>query len=307
MSLTTQDTAIEEIRQDLDLFLKNPNTKRPMSVAAKGMGLSSSSILSAFLSDSYRGDNEGVAQKAKAYMERERAVAKAGRKELQIVETTVYKRLRDAAEYCYRGKMGLAYGASGIGKTRASDRLAATDPTIIRIEVVPGFSLVDLLISICEALRLRYTQTIMAMFQAITGKLTESGRLILIDEAEYLNIKALDILRRIHDIAGVGVLLIGTPKLNYQFRDKPDFRQIDNRIRIRVSLDNISVSDAKQIIAANAPECVAVAPILHKLCAGDARRLESLTDMVLDLSRANKAPIDEEICEEAVRRVDKGE
>ena len=43
----------------------------------------------------------------------------------------------------------------------------------------------------------------------VVNKLNNSGRLLIIDEAENLPYRALEITRRIHDKTAVGVLLVG--------------------------------------------------------------------------------------------------
>lgn len=49
------------------------------------------------------------------------------------------------------------------------------------------------------------------MFSDIVDKLKSSGRLIIIDEAEHLPYKSLELVRRIYDKANVGILLVGMP------------------------------------------------------------------------------------------------
>jgi len=302
-----QAKEIEEIRQDLDLFLRSPRTQRPQSIVAKGIGLSGT-VISQFISDSYKGDSAEVALKVKAYVERERRLSISRKPDIKIVETSVYRRLRDASEFAYDNKMILAYGNPGIGKTLATMRLAQNDPNIIRIEVIPGLGPNDVLRMVCEALKVRFSMTIPSMFEAARDRLTDSGRLILFDEADYLSIKCFDILRRLHDLSRIGILFVGAPALNFKFRDLQNFKQVDNRIRLRVPLDNITLADAKKIVTANAPQCEPIVATFYKAAAGDARRIESLIDAALDLSAKNgKAPFNDELALEAIRHVDKGE
>jgi len=66
---------------------------------------------------------------------------------------------------------------------------------------------------------------------AVILALTGSDRLLMIDEAETLTPGALECVRRISDIAGVGVVLAGTLKLYAILRDKRGkFGQISSRV-----------------------------------------------------------------------------
>lgn len=44
-------------------------------------------------------------------------------------------------------------------------------------------------------------------------ELRDSGRLLMVDEAELLLYRALEVLRRLHDKAGIGIVLAGMPRL----------------------------------------------------------------------------------------------
>ena len=57
------------------------------------------------------------------------------------------------------------------------------------------------------------------MVSGIVKKLKGSGRMIIIDEAEHLPYKALELLRRVHDKAGMGVLLVGLPRLIHKIME----------------------------------------------------------------------------------------
>jgi DNA transposition AAA+ family ATPase len=49
--------------------------------------------------------------------------------------------------------------------------------------------------------------------EACIAALRDSGRLLMVDEAENLPYRALETLRRIHDKSGIGLVLAGMPVL----------------------------------------------------------------------------------------------
>lgn len=300
MSQTNETNEIDRIRQDLDRLIRGHLTKRPPTKVAKDMGVKADD-LARFLAGRLSTGLEKMAELAKEYLDREKKQIIQGERISNLVETSVYKRMRDTAERCFRGRMGIAWGMAGCGKTRAITMLAEQDPSIIVLNSYPGYSSVDVMVDICKALNAYCTHSIPSLMFAARKMLTNSGRLIIVDEAGYLKISCLDILRRIHDLTHVGILLVGMPDLYNKFRDLPDYRQIDNRIRVRVPFENLTRSDAKLIIAANVPACSKMADYLYNLAGGDCRRLESLIDLAMDLAEANKMSIDQEVCDEALR------
>ena len=73
--------------------------------------------------------------------------------------------------------------------------------------------------------------------------------MIIIDEAEHLPYKALELLRRIHDKAGVGVLLVGLPRLIHKIMEgRGEYQQLYSRIEVYTLLHKLHPSDTKRIV-----------------------------------------------------------
>jgi DNA transposition AAA+ family ATPase len=77
------------------------------------------------------------------------------------------------------------------------------------------------------------------MFLDIIDKLKSSGRLNIIDEAEPLPYKSLELLRRIYDKAQVGILLVGMPRLIMNLKgEKRQYAQLYSRVGIATRLNS---------------------------------------------------------------------
>ncbi|MFB5082527.1 AAA family ATPase, partial [Raoultella sp. C349492] len=81
------------------------------------------------------------------------------------------------------------------------------------IEADPGYTALVLLQELCESLGLSKRGTIHELSESCITALSGTGRAVLIDEAENLPYRALEVIRRIHDKAGVGIVLAGMPRL----------------------------------------------------------------------------------------------
>jgi len=93
------------------------------------------------------------------------------------------------------------------------------------------------------------------MLNEIILRLKDSGRLIIVNQAEYLSQLSLELLRTIHDEAKIGLLLVGMPKLYFNLKGKKsEFRQLFTRIGYKVKLENLKPVDTESIVNTIMPE-----------------------------------------------------
>lgn len=128
---------------------------------------------------------------------------------------------------------GVVTGFVGVGKTRFCKEYAATHPQTILVEASPNMTPGVLLNFLLAQLSVPAPPGLDAKFKAVITALLGTNYLLLIDEAETCSAAALHYLRRIRDMAQVGVLLTGTEKLNVLI--KPEHGQFD-QIRSRVGM-----------------------------------------------------------------------
>lgn len=111
-------------------------------------------------------------------------------------------------------------------------------------------------------------------------ELRDSGRLLMVDEAELLPYRALEVLRRLHDKAGIGIVLAGMPRLLINLKGRRgEFAQLYSRVALALNLgDTLSQEDFNQIATELMPEAVEpeISEALYTRSLGNARRLFKL-------------------------------
>ena len=139
-------------------------------------------------------------------------------------------------------------------------------PSVILIEVDLCYTSSFLFSEIHKKLGLRQGRNLSDMISGIVEKLKGSGRMIIIDEAEHLPYKALELLRRVHDKAGAGVLLVGMPRLIHKIMEgRGEYQQLYSRIEVYTLLHKLHPSDTKRIVESVIPSSSGVWEHFHKL------------------------------------------
>lgn len=133
-------------------------------------------------------------------------------------------------------------GAVGTGKTRAARELARTTQHLSLIEATGEMSTADLLAEIAASLDLALVPgaSAGAKLSAIVRRLRGTVQVLMIDEADTLaaphrrdkGIRSLEALRRIRDLAQVGLVLIGTPGID-DVIGRGQFDQLRSRTNLR--------------------------------------------------------------------------
>lgn len=154
------------------------------------------------------------------------------------VETSVYKAVLAACKraHIYRG-FAVVSAFVGTGKTTAVDHYAEQHESAVLIKATPDMTAAILLAEIVELVgavvhKSKYTQGTKAeKMRAIIAALKGTDRLLILDEAETVTPQCLEFVRRISDMAEVGVVLSGTERLKPLIKDpRGRFGQISSRV-----------------------------------------------------------------------------
>lgn len=168
------------------------------------------------------------------------------------VETSVYKLAHQCCEMARRyHNFSVLSGFVGVGKTFALKRYVATRPNTYLIEATPTMtpsSLVKLLAR--KVVGCDVKGSIADRFDSVVDALRNTDSLLIVDEAETLTPRQLHTLRRLRDLANIGILLSGTEFLKGML--KPEHGQFD-QIRSRcgywsVTITCISADDAAALV-----------------------------------------------------------
>ena len=141
---------------------------------------------------------------------------------------------------CYGVEMAAVIGRAGRGKTTAAERIYTVNPNTVYVLYHESWSFSELLreitFRICGT-RPRFRQTCFEMIQTEIGN---RRRIIMVDEADRMNLKVLNVLRNIHDVCKTPVLLIGEEDLKSKLGRE---RRLVSRLRDTVVFEAVCQAD----------------------------------------------------------------
>lgn len=143
--------------------------------------------------------------------------------------------------------MGLCHGPSGYGKSTAIAWLATQQHGVYvraRATSTPS-SFLEL---ICKELHIGSRNRLAHTVDAIVDRLTETGRPLFVDEADYViaQNRLADTLRDVHDLSSVPVILVGMAGIDRKISLSP---QLSGRMAQWVEFQPATIADAKLLAA----------------------------------------------------------
>ena len=213
--------------EDLNKLMKEK--KYTYAYTAKAMNISPTA-LHLWINGNYKGNVKKIEDAVLHFIDIEKL--REGRINIDFIETSVAEDVFNIAKVCHvENEIGVCCGVAGVGKTFAVKKYAIENSDVILIEADLGYTPKVLFSEIHKRLGYDGCGTIHAMFTDIIDKLKSSGRLIIIDEAEHLPYKSLELVRRIYDKANVGILLVGMPRLITNLKGEKRQYNADYRCR----------------------------------------------------------------------------
>ncbi len=216
----------------------------------------------------------------------------------------ILEKLQEAAE---RRELALLYGPPGIGKTFAVEEFVercekGDKPDKLEILFVTAHAAAtpkSLMAALCLHTGIPHQGTAAALAESLVRKLEAGHYLIIVDEANHLDIEAMELLRYVYDRGHLGVILIGTLRLYQIFTDgsRPasELEQLWSRVGICELLPGLTEYEARRIIQkllGPVPEITAK-QILRQ--AGNSIR--RLTKLVADMKELHEINPDRELAD----------
>ena len=296
-----QNETLEMFVQQTKNFLEKRNWTA--NRLAKSAGISPATI-SQIMSMAYPGDIDEMKRKISSVIIRETERNDCLRTHTAFINTTISKRYFDMAKACHLyNEIGVCFSAAGLGKTISGREYARQNPDVIFIEADPGYTASYFIAKIAAKIGVSPEKKILPkLTDEVIEKLANSGRLIIIDEAEQLPYKALETARRICDKGNVGVLLTGMHKLLNNLRGHRDqYSQLFNRVGMATRLEPLTESDTKLILSTVfLLDTSSIWPVFHRECGGITRRLYKIIARSQMIAAANNAcEIDEDVVKKA--------
>ncbi|EAP4104870.1 AAA family ATPase [Salmonella enterica] len=277
--------------------LKDVMERRGYSQAqvARAIGRSGA-VVNQFLQGKYTGDISDIQERITSFINREQEKEKNRRIQAHFVTTDMAAKGLEVLAYAHQEcEICVLYGAAGLGKTMLLGEYAARNKDALFIEADPGYTARTLLEELCRLLGVKVRGNIHELIDACVRELRGSGRLLMVDEAELLPYRALEVLRRLHDKAGIGVVLAGMPRLLINLKGRRgEFAQLYSRVALALNLgDTLSRDDFNQIAVDMMPEAseAGIGDALYTRSLGNARRLFKLARGVYRICDISQVPV----------------
>ena len=202
------------------------------------------STFPAWLKNSYAGNNAAIGLQAQRWLTSRLARARTKsmlRTPPSFTWTPSAKVFVAVLEHAqFAPDLSVIVGAPGIGKTAASRQYREQNSNVWMLTCEPsGGSPRLMLENLAEAVGVAAAGASgHRVSKEIVRRITRSGGLILVDEAQHLSSQSLDQLRTIHDLSEIGVALVGNPQVFGRLEGgahREHFAQLYSRVGMRVS------------------------------------------------------------------------
>lgn len=247
------------LKENLTRLMAEKNYSQKKISAQIGI---SNATLSLYLRGEYAGNVENIESAVRNFLTREEDKAKSRTVSVSFVKTRLAGKCLSLMRNTHLdGDIGVLYGSAGLGKTQVLKHYASAFKDVILIEADPGYTAKVLLQELCERLGVGKRGNIHELTENCISALNGTGWLIAIDEAELLPYRALEVLRRIHDRSGVGVVLAGMPRLLLNLKGRMgEYAQLYSRVGMAIDLDTEKVKterdDFSSVLASLLPDDV---------------------------------------------------
>lgn len=219
----------------------------------------STAVISQYLKGTYNGNISNVEATLADFISREESRAKRREVKEVFVQTQLAAMMLDLIDHAHMdGDIGVIHGPAGTGKSMILRQYAATNKGVILIEADPGYTAKVLLQELCVRLGVNHTGNIHDLSEECIQALSGTGWVVLVDEAELLPYRALEVLRRIHDRSRVAVVLAGMPRLLINLKGaRGEFAQLYGRVGMALDIEiykrKTEVEDFNAILASLLP------------------------------------------------------
>jgi DNA transposition AAA+ family ATPase len=233
---------------------------------AKKIGVSPAT-LSQYLSGTYK-TPAAVEPQIQAFFNIAEDVKKHVNLRPDFTNTTVSKAVLNAIYLCFNEKsMGIIYGDAGVGKTTAIKHFEKEYPETLLVRASISISnQVAFLQFLGRRLKCGTAKRLSELYLDLVDKLDGSNKILIIDEAQHLPYKTLEILRDLHDECNIPIVLVGNKEVYSKLLGKGEaaFAQLFSRAAIRTELSTSNIQK-KDIVSLFPTADDGAIKLLHKI------------------------------------------
>ncbi len=247
---------LEALREECKEYLAR--TKASHTAVAKAIDYAPSTF-GLWLRGDYTGNHSDLARAVERFLAREQEKAQTPPLDGPFAPTRQGQDTLAVLHYAHvHGTIGVVVGPSGTGKTATIKHYTAENPGVLILTIHPAKrSMAEVLHELIDLVGDpgKGRGTLGGMHKRLTAKLAGSGRLLIIDEAQYLEHQTIEVLRALHDAARIGLVFSGMPRLYADLvaNTVELWEQIRTRVGIRKRLPIFSVEDVTLILRALDP------------------------------------------------------
>lgn len=279
------------------------------TATAKAIGISSGA-LSKIRSGDYGADMAGMKNRIAEYLELQKE-----RREIlpksPFVETLVAKKTISACRMAHvEREMVILAGPAGIGKTMALRKYALENKSCIYIAAHAACRMHTTVYRIAQMAGASVRGNTADIAERAIARLRGTNKMIIVDEADHLNFNAIEMVRYIHDQAGVGIVLSGWQEMIHEITGGGTFEGKYSRLYTRCGkiewLKPLSLKDSGLIVCAVLGEDTQAEIIekLHAVSRGCARTLVKLLPRAWKTAKAtNRGRLTPQIIEDTKKQL----
>ncbi len=289
----------EDLKQSLVSLMEAKNLSQEKVAQQIGR---SGAVISAWLKNKYTGNIPDLDNRIRLFLDKSKAREYATPRAVPFISTHNAMAFFEIADRCLlENEFGVCTGEAGVGKTMAFMEYALQHPEAVPVFANLSFTARVLLANLCDSLDLSKKGNVFELFERVVTKLKGSGRLIMVDQAEYLPARALELLRSVYDDAGVGILLVGLPRLQHNLKEsKGEFTQIYSRVAVYRRLNfGVRDSEAQAILESRLPSAKAEWKEFQENAKGNFRVMDKLIRGAKWIAHNNKVEIDADVVKQA--------
>lgn len=266
----------------------------------------STTTLSQYLNSKYNGDIPTLETSLSKLVDFNVQQQKYGKISLDFMKTTIANKIFNIAQICQlNGEIALCTGLSGLGKTTAIKEYAKKHSGVIVIDTDEQINVRTLLHHFCKPLRLEQglKESNVLFAEKIVNKLNSSGKLIIVDESENLDVGCFRVLRKIHDRcnSSVGLLFVGTDALaNKLSKLGGEYDYLFTRFSYIDNLESLTLKDTSLLVNQIFPNCSeSLNKLFHTVARANARVLFNLLKRTRDIVTSSGENLNAQIIKSA--------
>jgi len=246
-----------DLKTDLRTQVANLLSQGDISAAklAKESGIGASK-LSQWRNGVYKGDNTAVERSLQQWFDQKstkQITASKLPKAPRYVPTPTAQKIISTLTYAHiAADLVIVYGGAGVSKTTAIKEYAANTNNVWIVEATPSRNTGgSFLRSVAYATGMRLSRGHADQLEReIIERLTDTEGLLVVDEAQFLNDRALENARRLAELSGIGLALLGNESVYGQLtgsRRAAEYAQLFSRIGKRLRLTRPTKQDVAMI------------------------------------------------------------